>query len=117
MSGDYNFTFSRLEPCFTNAERTGVCHLVVGLTCTFTGIMGAASCCESAYIDKTFCLDETVSYDYLTGNLSDLANNFATQENWWETLKPIASGRAFQPIQGGNIQNSDGLIIEAIPVQ
>jgi hypothetical protein len=117
MSGDYNFTFSRLEPYFTNPERTGVCHLVIGLTCTITGAIGETTYCESAYIDKSFCLGEIVSYDYLTGNLSTLANNFATQENWWEILKPIASGKLCQPIQGGNIQNSDGLIIEAVPVQ
>lgn len=117
MTGDYNFTFSRLEPCFSSPERTGVCHLIVGLTCTFSGVMGQTEFCESSYIDKSFDLNGPLSYDYVTGNLSDLANNFATEENWWEILKPAASGKLCQPIQGGNLQNKDGLTIQAIPVQ
>ena len=114
---DYTYTFSRLEPCYNDRNKTGVCHLVVGLSCYCSGQFNGMDICESAYVDKMFEFDQFISYDNLTGNLETYANDFATQEGWWELLKTRVSGKIDKPINGGNIAQNESLTITANPVE
>ena len=116
----YNYQFSRLEPCYTNREQTGICHLVVGLSCTFTGIINSVEVEETAYIDKRFSFGSIISYEELTGNLQTYANDFATEEGWWNLLKTRVSGRVYEPgpIQGASLlSENESLTISANPVE
>jgi hypothetical protein len=112
----YTYNFSRLEPIYSCRAQTGICNLVVGLNCTATIDTENGPISESAYIDKAFPLDPNLDYETLTGNLQTYANDFATEEGWWDSLKVTASGKFTRPVHGASLLNIEGLTIEANPV-
>lgn len=114
---EFSYTFSRLEPCYTTREQTGICHLIVGLTCVCTGEENGVPFTESAYIDNTFDFDSPIDYNTLTGNLETYANNFATEQGWWNILKERVSGKVTRPIQGPSVLDTENLSISANPVE
>ncbi|MDA7495774.1 hypothetical protein OAL45_00850 [bacterium] len=99
ISGDFNYSFVRLDPSWDNSLQTGVNSLVIGLNCTFTGVDSHdTSVTESQYVDGSTGWTESITYDYLTGNLTDICNTYASGQGWWENLKNSVSGRIDHPV-------------------
>ena len=120
LSGTYTYTFSRLDPMYNNSLKTGVQSLVVGLSCMFSGVdENGVSAVEGAYIDGTTGFTNwtdaipdypvsgvtgasgyAVNYtpDYVSGNISGLANEYVSGLGWLHHLEDQIYGRLHTPI-------------------
>jgi len=120
LSGTYTYTFSRLDPMYNNSLKTGVQSLVVGLSCTFSGVdENGVSAVEGAYIDGTTGFTNwtdpipdypasgvtgasgyAVNYtpDYVSGNISGLANEYVSGLGWLQQLEDQIYGKLHTPI-------------------
>ena len=121
LSGTYSYSFSRLEPMYDNSLKTGCLSLVVGLACNFSGVdQNDIPVIEGAYIDGTTGFTAftapipdypvsgvtgasgySVCYDpdYVSTNISGLANEFASGLGWVHTLESQISGKLHTPIR------------------
>jgi len=99
ISGDFTYSFVRLDPSWDNSLQTGINSIVIGMNCTFTGVDSFDTpVTESQYVDGSTGWANSVTYDYLTGNLTEICNTYASGQNWWETLKNTVSGRIDHPV-------------------
>ena len=120
LSGTYTYTFSRLDPMYNNSLKTGVQSLVVGLSCSFSGVdENGVPAVEGAYIDGTTGFTNwtdaipdypasgvtgasgyAVNYtpDYVSGNISGLANEYVSGLGWLHQLEDQIYGRLHTPI-------------------
>ena len=93
FSGEYSYAFVRVEPSWCDSAQTGIENLVVGLTCTFSGVDSQdVPNITSKYIDGTTGFMPCITYDYLTGNIDTICNDYATAQNWWSVLETQVSG-------------------------
>ena len=121
LSGDFTYTFTRLEPMYTNSLRTGCQSLTVGMACQFSGVDDyGTSAEESAYIDGTTGFTNwtdpipnyptsgttgasgyAVNYtpDYVSGNISGLANEYASGCEWIALLSGQIDGKLHTPVR------------------
>mgnify|MGYP000005017746 CR=1 FL=1 len=103
VSGNYTYNFVRLDPTWDNSAETGIQSLVVGLTCAFTGVDSQGNEVNvSQYVDGSTGFSPYITYDYLTGNIEDIANEYASGQNWWYTLRDNVSGRVDHPVPVSN---------------
>jgi len=120
LSGTYTYTFSRLDPMYNNSLKTGVQSLVVGLSCSFSGVdENGVSAVEGGYIDGTtgftawtdpisgYPVPEatgvsgySINYtpDYVSENISGLANEYVSGMGWLHQLENQISGKLHTPI-------------------
>lgn len=88
ISGSFNYWFSRTEPKWENRDQTGINKMVIGLSCAFSGEDELGNQVnDSAYVDGVTGFSPSLSYDNLTGNLENIANEYASSQNWYETLE------------------------------
>ena len=82
VSGNYVYDFSRLDPTWNNSAETGIQSLVVGLTCSFTGVDSQDNQVTiSQYIDGVTGFDPYLTYDFLSGNIENIANEYASGQD------------------------------------
>jgi len=120
LSGTYTYTFSRLDPMYNNSLKTGVQSLVVGLSCSYSGLdENGVSVMESAYTDGTTGFTNwtdpipdypvsgvtgasgyAVNYtpEYVSGNISGLANEYVSGLGWIHNLEDQIYSRLHTPI-------------------
>ena len=137
ISGTYSYDFVRLEPFFNNSNKTGCPSLVVGMTCQFSGTNEFDSpTVESAYIDGTTGFtawtDPIPDYpvsgvtgasgyaicytpEYLTDNISGIANEYASGQCWCSALSSQISGKINQPIRDTNFPYPTGIPPHVFP--
>ena len=129
ISGDYNYTFVRLEPFYNNSNETGVSALVVGMSCQFSGVDALSNpVVESAYIDGTTGFVEyvptpdvptsgttgtavvpiNITPEYLTANISGIANEYASGQCWCHVLSGQISGKTEAPVRDTNFPYPSG---------
>jgi len=121
LSGTYSYTFTRLEPMYNNSLKTGCESLVVGLSCSFTGYdANGVEATEGAYIDGTTGFmgwtDPIPDYpasgqsnasgyaicytpEYVSGNISGLANEYVSGLGWLHILEDQISGKLHTPVR------------------
>ena len=120
ISGDYIYQFVRLEPFYNNSNETGISALVVGMNCQFSGVDEQSNpVVQSAYIDGTTGFVEAVptpdvpvsgttgtaftpiniTPEYLTANISEIANTYASGQCWCHTLSGQISGKIESPVR------------------
>jgi hypothetical protein len=120
ISGDYNYTFVRLEPFYNNSNKTGISSLVVGMTCQFSGVDEQSNpVTESSYIDGTTGFVEyvetpdmptsgttgtaivpiNITPEYLTDNISGIANEYASGQCWRHNLSGQISSKIEAPVR------------------
>ena len=121
LSGTYTFSFSRLEPMYDNSLKTGCQSLVVGMNCQFSGVDdNDVPVNVGSYIDgvtgftnwtdpisgypvsgQTGASGYAVCYtpDYVSGNISGLANEYASGLCWCHHLEENISGQLHNPIR------------------
>jgi hypothetical protein len=131
ISGTYTYDFVRLEPFFNNSNKTGISALVVGMNCQFSGINEFdAPATQSAYIDGTTGL-EINTYEsgtsgalintlymppeYLTDNISDIANEYASGQCWCSILSGQISAKIDQPIRDTDFPYPSGQVPDIFP--
>ncbi len=103
VSGNYVYDFSRLDPTWNNSAETGIQSLVVGLTCSFTGVDSQDNqVTVSQYVDGVTGFDPYLTYDFLSGNIENIANEYASGQNWWYTLRDTVSGQVDHPVPVNN---------------
>ena len=116
--GTYAYNFVRLEPFYNNSNKTGISSLVVGMACNFNGTDGFGhSTTESSYIDGTTGLGINTyesgtsgalisttypSPEYVTNNISDIANEYASGQCWCHALSGQISSRIEAPVRDTN---------------
>ena len=137
ISGTYTYDFVRLEPFFNNSNKTGISALVVGMSCQFSGTNEFDSpTVEGAYIDGTTGFmawtDPISGYpvsgvtgasgyavcytpEYLTDNISGIANEYASGQCWCSTLSSQISGKINQPIRDTNFPYPTGIPPHVFP--
>jgi hypothetical protein len=93
MSGTYNYRFTKLEPFYNNADKTGISSLVVGMICNFSGVFENSQL--TAYIEGTTGFGVCCTPEYLTDNISGIANEYASGQCWCHNL----SGQIDGPIE------------------
>jgi hypothetical protein len=130
ISGDYNYTFVRLEPFYNNSNETGISALVVGMNCQFSGVDEQSNpVVQSAYIDGTTGFGEVVvlsdpnfpsgstgshfrpfniTPEYLTDNISGIANEYASGQYWCHLLSGQISGKIDAPVRDTNFPYPSG---------
>jgi len=121
ISGDYTYLFTRLEPFYNNSNKTGVSSLVVGMNCQFVGVDEQSNpVTEGSYIDGTTGFmgwtDPIPDYpasgvtgasgyaicltpEYVMGNISGLANEYASGLCWCHQLSAQIHSRLESPIR------------------
>ncbi len=120
ISGDYNYTFVRLEPFYNNSNKTGISSLVVGMTCQFSGADEQSNpVTESSYVDGTTGFVEyvetpdmptsgttgtvivpiNITPEYLTDNISGIANEYASGQCWRHNLSGQISSKIEAPVR------------------
>lgn len=121
LSGTYTYTFSRLEPMYNNSLETGCQSLVVGMNCIFSGVdANGIPATEGSYIDGTTGFlgwtdpipdwpasgqsnrsGYAICYtpDYVSGNISGLANEYASGLCWCHHLEEAISGKLHTPVR------------------
>jgi len=88
FSGNYNYSFSRVEPVWSNAFETGIHSLVVGFNCSFQGENEYGDVVSiTEYIDGTTGFSPSLEYSYLSGHINEISNEYASGQNWYETLE------------------------------
>ncbi len=129
ISGDYNYQFVRLEPFYNNSNQTGISALVVGMSCQFSGVDEQANpVTQSAYIDGTTGFVEyvptpdlptsgttgvavvpiNITPEYLTTNISGIANEYASGQCWCHLLSGQISGKIEAPVRDTNFPYPSG---------
>lgn len=87
-NGEYTYNFSRIDPSWCDSTCTGVESLVIGLTCTFSGLdSNNNEVVESQYIDGVTGFEPCITFDYLNSNVQDICNGYANECNWFTDLK------------------------------
>jgi len=122
ISGTYTFTFSRLEPLYDNSLKTGCTSLVVGMNCLFSGVDQNDQPIDAlgAYVDGTTGFTAftdpipdypvsgvtgasgySVCYspDYVSENISGLANEFASGLGWLSSLSGQIDAKLHTPVR------------------
>jgi hypothetical protein len=103
ISGNYSYDFVRLDPSWDNSLETGINSLVVGMTCSFSGSDSFdTSTTASQYVDGSTGFNPCISYEFLTGNLDAICNEFASGRNWFESLRQSVSGSIDHPVVVSN---------------
>lgn len=103
ISGNYSFDFVRLDPSWDNSLETGINSLVIGMTCSFSGSDSfGTSTTASQYVDGSTGFNPCISYEFLTGNLDAICNEFASGKNWFESLQQSVSGSIDHPVPVSN---------------
>ena len=103
ISGTYTYNFVRLDPVWDNSLETGVSSLVIGMTCSFSGHDSFdTATTASRYIDGSTGFNPPISYDYLTGNLDTICNEFASGNDWFHNLQQSVSGSIDHPVAVSN---------------
>jgi len=103
ITGHYIYDFTRLDPYWNNSSETGISSLVIGMTCNFSGQDSQEVIqTKSAYIDGATGFDDNITYDYLTNNLTDICNTYASGCDWFDTLKNQISGSLESPVMISN---------------
>jgi hypothetical protein len=103
FSGDYTYNFVRLDPEWNNSLKTGISSLVIGLTCTYSGTDSCGcECIESQYVDGSTGFSPFITADYLSGNIEEISNSYASGNNWWYSLKSSVSGKIDHPVVDTN---------------
>ncbi len=103
ISGNYSFDFVRLDPSWDNSLETGINSLVIGMTCAFSGSDSFdTSTTASQYVDGSTGFNPCISYEFLTGNLDAICNEFASGNNWFESLQQSVSGSIDHPVAVSN---------------
>ena len=136
ISGTYTYDFVRLEPFFNNSNKTGISALVVGMNCQFSGINEFDSpTTESAYIDGTTGFVEyvptpdlptsgttgtavipiNITPEYLTANISGIANEYASGQCWCSMLSGQISAKIDQPIRDTYFPYPSGQVPDVFP--
>ena len=99
ISGEYTYKFTRVQALWSDSAETGVENLVVGLTCTFSGVDSHENeTVVDRYIDGTTGFNPYISKETLDSNINDYCNDFATANDWWASLKNQVSGRIDHPV-------------------
>jgi hypothetical protein len=99
ISGEYTYQFTRIEPFWCDSAETGVEKLVVGLTCTFSGVDSHENEVNVAnYVDGTTGFMPYIDKTTLDSNISNYCNDYATANDWWANLKNQVSGRIDHPV-------------------
>ena len=136
ISGTYTYDFVRLEPFFNNSNKTGVSSLVIGMTCQFSGIDEVSTpVTESAYIDGTTGFVEyvetpdvptsgttgiaaisiNITPEYLSDNISGIANEYASGQCWCHALSGQISGKIERPIRDTDFPYPSGEAPDIFP--
>ena len=129
ISGDYSYEFVRLEPFYNNSNKTGISSLVVGMNCQFSGVDEQSNpVTQSAYIDGTTGFFEYVptpdfptsgttgmapvpinlTPEYVTDNISGIANEYASGLCWCHILSGQISGKLNSPVRDSNFPYPTG---------
>ena len=97
LSGTYSYTFTRLEPMYNNSLKTGCQSLVVGLSCSFTGYdaNGVQATGQSNASGYAICYTP----EYVSGNISGLANEYVSGLGWLHILEDQISGKLHTPVR------------------
>jgi len=99
ISGEYSYNFVRLDSTWCDSCKTGINALVVGMTCTFSGVDSFGNTqVVSKYIDGTTGFDPCISYDYLNDNISEITNSYASGCDWFNNLQIQCSGSVDHPV-------------------
>lgn len=120
ISGEYTYKFFRLDPMFNNSLKTGVESLVVGLSCQFEGVdENEVATSQNASIDGrtgftnwtdpipdypasglTGASGYAVNYtpEYVSGNISGLANEYASGLGWFDRLQDQIHAMLHNPV-------------------
>ena len=137
ISGTYTYDFVRLEPFFNNSAKTGVQSLVVGMNCQFSGVDALDNpITEGAYIDGTTgfmgwtnpipdypasgvtgASGYAICYtpEYVTENISTLANEYASGLCWCHSLSGQIDSRIEAPIRDLNFPYPTGQAPDVFP--
>tara|TARA_Y100000401_G_C8308201_1_gene218197 strand:- start:878 stop:1255 length:378 start_codon:yes stop_codon:yes gene_type:complete len=103
ITGHYIYDFTRIDPYWNNSSETGISSLVVGMTCSFSGQDSQeVAQTKSAYVDGATGFSPCITYDYLTNNLTDICNTYASGCDWFDTLKNQISGSLESPVRISN---------------
>ena len=129
ISGAYTYEFVRLEPFYNNSNKTGISSLVVGMNCQFSGVDEYSNpVTQSAYIDGTTGFIEYVptpdfptsgttgtvavsinlTPEYVTNNISGIANGYASALCWCHLLSNQISGKIETPVRDTNFPYPSG---------
>ena len=129
ISGAYTYEFVRLEPFYNNSNKTGISSLVVGMNCQFSGVDEYSNpVTQSAYIDGTTGFIEYVptpdfptsgttgtvavsinlTPEYVTNNISGIANGYASALCWCHLLSNQISGKIEAPVRDTNFPYPSG---------
>ena len=131
IAGTYTYDFVRLEPFFNNSNKTGISALVVGMNCQFSGTNEFGSLTtEGAYIDGTTGLGIStyesgtsgaiintlyMTPEYLTDNISNIANEYASGQCWCHSLSGQILSRIEAPIRDLNFPYPIGQAPDVFP--
>ena len=103
ITGHYVYDFTRIDPYWNNSSETGISSLVVGMTCNFSGQDSQeVTQTKSTYIDGATGFSPCITYDYLTNNLTDICNTYASGCDWFNSLKNQISGSLESPVMISN---------------
>ena len=129
ISGAYTYEFVRLEPFYNNSNKTGISSLVVGMNCQISGVDEQSNpVTQGAYIDGTTGFVEYVptpdfptsgttgmaavsinlTPEYVTDNISGIANGYASALCWCHLLSNQISGKIEAPVRDTNFPYPSG---------
>ena len=129
ISGAYTYSFVRLEPFYNNSNKTGISSLVVGMNCQFSGVDEHSNpVTQGAYIDGATGFVEYVptpdfptsgttgmaavpinlTPEYVTDNISGIANDYASALCWCHLLSGQISGKIESPVRDTNFPYPSG---------
>ena len=129
ISGTYTYDFVRLEPFYNNSNKTGVSSLVVGMSCQFSGVDEQSNpVTEGSYIDGTTGFIEWVATpnepisgqtgyvqvpichtpEYVSGNISDIANTYASGLCWCHAFSGQISRKIEAPVRDADFPYPTG---------
>jgi len=129
ISGDYSYSFVRLEPFYNNSNETGISSLVVGMNCQFSGVDQQSNpVVQSAYIDGTTGFVEYVptpgfptsgttgmapvpinlTPEYVAANISGIANAYASDQYWCHVLSGQISSKIEAPVRDNSFPYPTG---------
>ena len=136
ISGTYTYDFVRLEPFYNNSNKTGISSLVVGMTCQFSGVDEVSTpVTANAYIDGTTGFVEyvetpdlptsgttgiaiisiNITPEYLTGNISAIANEYASGQCWCHSLSGQISSKIEAPVRDTDFPYPSGMAPDIFP--